>query len=43
METAGYQGDLDAEYNRKELIHYEREWSGLDADPHSRSVAVELE
>ena len=43
QETAGYQGALDEEYNRKELLHYEREYSGLDADAHSRNVAVELE
>ena len=43
QETSGYQGDLGARYNQKELQHYEREWSGLDADPISRNVMVELE
>ena len=43
IDTAGYHGDPDSEYQQRNLVQYEREYSGLDCDVQSRNVMVELE
>ena len=43
QDTAGYHGDLEQEYRPREMVAYDREYSGLESDYQSRSIMVETE
>ena len=42
-ETAGYYDQLDQDYNPRQMVAYDREYTGLESDYQSRTIMVETE